>query len=120
MHAMRELLPRSLFQREPTLFRMNASGERAPDANLCVHSPRALQIAAERAVNIGLRLRPTTERYFYWGDDATPWCRCPKCRDLTDSDQALLFTNHLARVFREIDPHRQVAHLAYANTLQPP
>jgi len=33
LHAMRELLPRNRFQQEPELFRMDAKGERTPDAN---------------------------------------------------------------------------------------
>src|SRR2546423_125850 len=38
LHAMAELLPRSLFQTEPTLFRMDEHGNRTADSNLCVHS----------------------------------------------------------------------------------
>jgi len=52
LHAMRELLPRDLFPKDSTLFRMKESGERVGDANLCVHSPRALDIAAESAVKL--------------------------------------------------------------------
>ena len=50
LHAMRELLPRSLFSEDKSLFRMNEKGERVPDANLCVHSTTALDIAAENAL----------------------------------------------------------------------
>jgi hypothetical protein len=57
---------------------------------------------------------------FFWGDDGLPWCRCPKCRDYSDSDQALLLENHLLRHLRAWDPNAQLAHLAYANTLVPP
>src|SRR6185436_19899995 len=46
LHAMGELLPRELFAREPTLFRVDEQGERSPDANLCVHSARALELVA--------------------------------------------------------------------------
>lgn len=120
LHAMRELLPRSLFEKEPGLFRMNDKGERTPDANLCVHSSRALEIVAENALAICRVLKPTTGRYFLWGDDAQPWCRCPACRVLSDSDQALFLTNHLARTLRRNDPKAKIAHLAYANTLSPP
>ena len=80
LHAMKELLPRDLFGKDKGLFRMDETGERNPDANLCVHSQAALDIAAENAVAIARTLRPTTGRYFYWGDDGKPWCRCPKCR----------------------------------------
>jgi hypothetical protein len=59
-------------------------------------------------------------RNLYWGDDGQPWCRCPKCRELTDSDQALVFENHLIRALRRLDPAAALAHLAYATTLPPP
>ena len=120
LHAMKELLPRDLFVKEPLLFRRNDAGERTPDANLCVHSQPALEIVAENARVLAESLRPTTGRYFLWGDDGEPWCRCPRCRELSDSDQALSLANWLREVLRGKDPRAQVAHLAYANTLSPP
>ena len=101
---MREFLPRDLFARDKGLFRKNEKGERLADANLCVHSSAALDIAAENAVRFARQLRPTTVRYFFWGDDGQPWCRCPRCRELTDSDQAILFENHLLKALRGLDP----------------
>ena len=120
LHAMRELLPRELFARNPELFRVNDQGGRTPDANLCVHSQQALEIAAENVVGISRVLHPTTGRYFYWGDDGTPWCRCAKCRGLSESDQALVLENHLLAALRREDPSAKLAHLAYHNTLYPP
>jgi hypothetical protein len=120
LHAMRELLPRELFARDQELFRMDEQGHRVVDANLCVHSSRALETAAASALRFAGGLRPSTGRYFFWGDDGQPWCRCPKCRELTDSDQALIFENHLIRALRRLDPGASLAHLAYANTLAPP
>ena len=49
-----------------------------------------------------------------------PMCRCPKCRGYSDTDQALMFVNHLWRVIRGVDPRARLAHLTYANTLEPP
>lgn len=120
LHAMRELLPRSLFPKRKDLFRMNEAGERVADANLCVHSPGALDVTAENARRLAQTLRPTTGRYFFWGDDGQPWCRCGRCRDLSDSDQALVLENHLVKALKEINPAPTLAHLAYATTLAPP
>jgi hypothetical protein len=117
---MRELLPRALFPAQPAWFRMNAQGTRTPDANLCVHSDRALATVATNALRLARQLPPTTSRYFFWGDDAQPWCRCPRCREFSDSDQALLLENRLVRELRTLDPAAQLAHLAYANTLAAP
>ena len=120
LHAMSDLLPRWRFDEDKTLFRMNAQEQRVADANLCVHSPRALELAAENALALARLLPPSTGRYFFWGDDGLPWCRCPHCREFSDSDQALLLENHLVKALRKTDPRAQLAHLAYANTIAPP
>ena len=120
LHAMRELLPRSLFLKDKSLFRMNMNGDRVADANLCVRSSTALEIAAENALRFARSLQPTTLRYFFWGDDGQPWCRCPRCRGLSDSDQVLQFENHLIKAIRTLHPAAALAHLAYASTLPPP
>jgi hypothetical protein len=120
LHAGSELLPRDLFAKDKELFRMDEKGERTPDANLCVTSRRALEIASENALSFSRILRPTTGRYFLWGDDGAPWCRCPGCRHLPESDQALLLENRLLAALRSLDPRARLAHLAYARTLPAP
>lgn len=118
LQAMKELLPRRLFGRNPEFFRMDEHGRRRPDANLCVHSQAALEIAA--AIAIARTLRPTTGLYFYWGDDGKPWCRCPECKGLSESDQATLRENRLLRSLRRYNPRASLAHLAYLNSVEPP
>lgn len=120
LHAIKELLPRDLFAKNPEFFRMDEKGERTPGSNCCVHSTRALEIIAENALAIAQTLRPTTERYFYWGDDGLPWCHCPKCRELSPSEQSLTIENRICRDLRQTRPKAQVAHLAYLNSLMPP
>ena len=120
LHAMKELLPRNLFGKNPEWFRMNEKGRRTADANCCVHSQAALALMAENAVGIAKTLKPTTGRYFYWGDDARPWCQCPKCRELSASEQALTVENRLCKALRDVDSDTQLSHLAYANTMTAP
>lgn len=121
LHAMKELLPRDLFTRHPQMFRMDDAGQRTPNSNCCASSPEALDKIASSAVEIAQSLRPTTGRYFYWGDDGEPWCRCDKCRELSPSEQALLIENQIVAALRQTtDAKAQLAHLAYTNTLAPP
>jgi hypothetical protein len=120
LHAMSDLLPRALFQKDRTFFRMDAKGDRIEDFNFCVHSPQALEIVTENALDFAQKLRPSTGRYFYWGDDGRPWCHCAKCRELSDSEQALIMENALVRALRRHDRGAQLSHLAYATTIQPP
>lgn len=119
-HVMNHLLPRERFEREPALFRMDDAGERNPDHNLCPSSEPALEIVCERAADLAKSLRPTTRRYFLWPSDGGTWCRCPKCRTLSDSDQNLLVANRLLHAVREVDPDATLAALCYANTLNVP
>lgn len=120
LHALEDLLPRDLFDKDKTLFRMDERGDRVRNWNLCVHSAAALELVAENATGYTRQLRSTTGRYFYWIDDGVPMCRCPQCRGYSDSDQALILENHVWRAIRRADPRARLAHLAYANTLVPP
>ncbi len=120
LHAMGELLPRELFTYDPALFRMDEEGLRTPQGNLCPSNPAALELVSERAQYFTGLLPSTTGRYFYWLDDGLPMCRCPRCRELADSDQAVLVENTLLSAIREVAPQATLAHLAYHNTLQAP
>jgi hypothetical protein len=120
LHAMSDLLPRDLFGVDPAMFPMNDDGVRVPDYNLCVHSLAALEIVAQTAERFTRLLPSTTGRYFYWPDDGQPMCRCPRCRSLSDSDQALIVENHILAAIRRADPRATLAHLAYVTTLAPP
>lgn len=120
LHAMNDLLPRDLFAKDPTMFPLDAKGNRARAYNLCVHSRAALQIVAENAARYTKILRSSTGRYFYWPDDGQPMCRCRRCKDLSDSDQVLILTNHLLQAVRKVAARATLAHLAYARTLPAP
>lgn len=120
LHAMHDLLPRGLFAKDPTMFRMNDKGDRVADFNCCVHSRDGISIITENAVKYSKVLHSTTGRYFYWIDDASPMCRCNQCRELTDSEQALVIENAIIRALRNQIPGASVAHLAYQHTMVPP
>jgi hypothetical protein len=120
LHAMGEFLPRDLFDRNPEMFRMDEDGERVREDNLCLSSPEAMAIVAERAAHFTRLLPSTTGRYFYWGDDGKTWCRCPQCHSLSDSDQALVVEHEILRALRTVDPRATLAHVVYHKTPQPP
>lgn len=120
LHAMSDLLPRSLFANNPTMFRMNLDGVRTADFNCCANSPAALDIIAENAVKYAEVLTSTTGRYFYWIDDGAPMCSCEKCHDLSPSEQALLIENAVIKAIRKTTANASVAHLAYITTMKPP
>ena len=121
LHALEYLLPRALFASEPELFRMDDKGNRQNDANCCPSHPRALAIIASNAVEVARVCRPTTHRYYFWMTDDKPVCFCPKCRQLSASDQAVLIENAIVRALRaQLDPEARLSHLAYLATLEAP
>ena len=120
LHAMQELLPRSYFDKNPEMYRMNEHGVRVNDYNCCPHSEQALAIIAENAVRYAEKLTPTTMRFFYWIDDLKPMCKCKLCRELNDADQALLIENAIIKALKQKYPPASLAHLAYGNTMTPP
>lgn len=120
LHAMSDLLPRTLFAEDSTMFRMNQQGRRVADYNCCVHSEKALNLIVENAVKLAKELAPTNHRYYFWLDDNAVGCQCPLCASYTDSEQALMIENRIIKALRKIDPKAMLAHLAYFNTLQAP
>jgi hypothetical protein len=120
LHAMSDLLPRELFAKNPEMFPMNEDGDRIRDHNLCVSSKDALEIICVNAARYARLLPSDTSRYFFWTDDGSPMCRCPRCIELSDSDQALLLENAMLDALRAVDPVATLAHLAYLRTMAPP
>ena len=120
LHAMGELLPRELFSEDPEMFRMDASGQRTADFNCCVHSEKALSIIASNAARLARVLRPGNHRYYFWLDDNAPVCCCPRCREFSPSEQALIVENRMLREIRKVDPKARLAHLAYSRFMDPP
>lgn len=120
LHAMSDLLPRALFEKDPSMYRVNEQGQRSPDFNCCVHSSNAIEVVCENVVKYAEILRPTTGRYFYWIDDGRPMCQCSRCRLYSDSEQSLILENEMLRALRRVDARATLAHLAYARTMEPP
>lgn len=120
LHAVSELLPRTLFAQDSTMFRMDSRGRRRNDVNLCVHSAAALDTVAARALYYAKLLPSTNHRYYFWIDDNRPMCHCPECSKYSDSEQALIVENRIIKELRTWDPQAQLAHLAYVTTLPAP
>ena len=120
LHAMGELLPRELFEEDPSMFRMDGDGNRVNDYNCCPHSEKALETIAAKAAEYAAALPATNHRYSFWLDDNGLVCQCPECRDYSPSEQALIIENRMIKAIRKVDPEAMLAHLAYHNTMEPP
>ncbi|WP_308637121.1 DUF4838 domain-containing protein [Paenibacillus silvisoli] len=120
-HAMSWLVPRALFAEYADWFRMDETGKRNPDFNLCASSPAALDYLETRSEELARAIPSLTGRYYFWIDDVTnSACHCEKCRALSTSDQAMTFYNHILRGIRRFDPAAEHCYLAYQDTIQAP
>ena len=59
IHALNHLLPRTLFDKNPEMFRMDDSGQRIREINMCPSHPGALELVVENAVELSRKLKPT-------------------------------------------------------------
>lgn len=121
LHAASYLLPRDLFEEHPEYFRMNKAGQRVNDSNFCVSHPEALSAVAKRAAGLALSLYGSMHDYYFWMDDGhDTCCNCPRCRELSPSDQQLLVLNAMLKEIRTHIPDARVSYLAYQDTIVPP
>ena len=120
-HAMSWLVPRALFSEHPDWFRMDETGNRNADFNLCASNAEALHYLETRSEELARALPSPTGRYYYWIDDVTDSaCHCGGCRSLSTSDQAMMFYNHILRGIRRFDSQAEHCYLAYQDTIQAP
>ncbi len=123
-HGMAELLPRSLFEKRPELFRMfqpeDFSGKRMADSNFCPTHPETARLVRD---NFRKQLARHEGAYAIhaWADDlpAGGWCMCSRCRALTASDQSQLAMNMQAEAIRLERKPMRVPTIAYHDTLFP-
>lgn len=121
MHTAGYLMPRELFKEHPEYFRMNDRGERVADCNFCVSNGEAMTIVAKRAAELAGQLYGSSRNFYFWMDDVRGVrCQCPRCKELSSSDQALTIYNRIVFEIRKYIPDAHVAHLAYQDTIVPP
>ena len=121
MHALSKLLPKTEFEKHPDWFRLDSTGARRPDFNMCCSNGEALAYVEESAYQLTLALPSDTHRYYYWLDDVVNnWCSCEKCRELSTSDQQTVILNAILKGVRRADPSGKLAWLSYLDTLIPP
>ena len=121
LHALETLLPRSLSETHPELFRVDEKGDRVADYNCCFTSEAVIEAIRPQLEHLLEWVKPTTHRYFLWPDDKEyKYCYCDRCSSFSPSEQTLIFENRLLALLREYDPQATLAHLAYHQTLPAP
>jgi hypothetical protein len=121
-HAHSWLIPKDLFEQKPVWFRENAEGRRSPDFNMCVSNKEALSYLADRAASLAKLLQPDTDTYCWWTDDVRSdcFCHCDRCRELSPSDQYMIWCNTVLSGIRSVNPKALLCYIAYMGTMAPP
>lgn len=99
---------------------MDENGERTPEDNFCPSNQEALAVIQENSVKLANLLPPSSDRFYFWQDDNTPWCKCGSCREFSSSDQTLLVNNAILAALRSVRGDAKLAYLAYTHTLEEP
>lgn len=121
LHTLSWLLPRERFPEHPDWFRMDETGQRTNDFNLCPSSEGAMAELEKRAALLATLLPRYSDRYFFWMDDvAGKSCHCQKCRELMPSDQAMIVYNRILQGIRRVNPRAVQCYLAYIDVIAPP
>jgi len=116
------LVPRSLFFRNPDLFRM-VQGRRRNDRNFCPTNPTTLKIIRENAKKLFdgyLEVRI----FHLWADGALEndapqsWCSCPTCRAFSPDEQALMGLNIAADALADSRSDAWLSYIACENGVE--
>lgn len=122
MHALSYLMPKTLFDKHPEWFCMDAEGVRTKKSfNICASNPEGLAMLTENARRLAELLPSDDHLYYFWLDDVSNGaCHCEHCSRLTPSDQQMILVNAMLKGIRQADPEGCIAYLAYLDTLEPP
>ena len=120
LHFTHSFMNEALYEAHPDWFAMDILGQRDPRGNPCISQPEVMALAKQKAAACARELAPTTHRYHLWAGDNKAWCNCAPCSRYSPSDQNTLLMNAMLEGVRSVDPHAQLAYLAYLETLPPP
>lgn len=118
LHVIDYLLPRSLFEKDPSLFREDKDGKRNKDWNLCASNKKALKYIENAAFNLAEKLNQRDNHYYLWQDDcAESTCHCKKCRKLSPADQIMVITKYILKGLKRYNKNAKLSYLAYQNSI---
>jgi hypothetical protein len=86
-----------------------------------VSNPEAISIVSKGASELALKLYKSTDRYYFWMDDVkNKRCMCDKCRNLSMSDQQMIYVNAILEQIQKNNTDAKMAYLAYFDCIEPP
>jgi hypothetical protein len=118
-HTVPRMLDPKLFETRPELFRMDQTGKRVPNGNVCVTNPDTIALCAQWVIDY-FRRNPRQETCPIGGQDiwGGAWCSCEKCRVYSAPEQAALLINGIHQHLRKNNIKGRCAYSAYRDTLR--
>lgn len=120
VHAVGQLLTKTHFDAHPEYYRMDETGNRNPDYNLCPSNKEALELLSNAAFEMAKFLKQKGHRYHIWMDDKELFCACEDCKKLTLADQNLLCMQAVLSGLKRYDKDAKLCYLAYGAIFDPP
>jgi len=117
------LLPRAEFAGHPDWFRnvqSGVTGKRSDDHNCCAASVGARRAIEKNAADHARKFPDVRVFHFWPADIEGGWCRCPACKHLPPTDQAVLCMNAVARGVRRVRRDALAVFIGYKATDPPP
>ncbi len=115
LHAVGSFLP-EMTAHNQELFRMNESGKRVNDYNLCPSSTEGLKIVEDGAEKLARALKQRGRSYYFWTDDdmgGSVKCHCKRCEGLSFAQQNAIIYRAILKGIRRYDPNARLSYLIY-------
>jgi len=118
-HTIPQMIDRKLFETKPELFRMDQTGKRVPNGNVCATNPETVLLCAQWVMNF-FKQNPRLDTCPMGGQDiwGGAWCSCEKCRVYSPSEQAALLINGVHAHLRKNNIQGRCSYSAYRDTLR--
>jgi hypothetical protein len=118
-HTIPRMLDKKLFETRPELFRMDQTGKRVPNGNVCVTNLETVALCAQWVMDF-FKQNPRLDTCSMGGQDiwGGAWCSCEKCRIYSPSEQAALLINGVHEILRKNNVKGRCSYSAYRDTLR--
>jgi hypothetical protein len=118
-HTIPRMLDPKLFATKPELFRMDQTGKRVANGNVCVTNPETIDLCAKWVAGY-FKENPRQETCPVGGQDiwGGAWCSCTGCRVYSPSEQAALLINGIHEHLRKNGIKGRCSYSAYRDTLR--
>ena len=119
LHVVSYLVPRELIDTHKEFFRMNESGLRVNDFNICASSKEALKMIEKNSFTLAQFLKQKSNIYHLYVDDnlgKSVICNCDKCKKYNEFEQQKIIYDSILKGLKKYDENAKISFLVYGNS----